>query len=416
MKVVVLGSGVIGTTTAWFLVEDGHEVTVLDRQPGSGLETSFANAGQLVPSHAEPWAAPGAPRQILRWLGREDAPLLFRLRADPAQWAWGLRFLRNCTAARFRANTARTLRLGLYGREVMAELRQTTALDFDWRPSGSLAIYRDPKEMDAARSHAATMAELGCPLEVAEPRRVLELEPALAGAGNAIAGGTYCAVDEAGDAHKFTVGLADLCRARGVLFGYGTTICGLETERGGIAGVVTDQGRVTGDAYVLALGSYSAAVARRIGIRLPVYPVKGYSITAPVTDRTAAPRAALIDTATKVAFTTLGDRLRIGGTAELTGHDARLNPRRGCMTVETARALLPRAADYARAEHWAGLRPVTPDQVPVLGPSKYMNLWINTGHGTLGWTLAAGSGRITADLIAGRDPGIDLAGLTVDRF
>jgi D-amino-acid dehydrogenase len=416
MQVVVLGSGMIGVTTAWYLAQDGHEVTVLDRQPGSGLETSFANAGQLVPSHADPWAAPGAPRQILRWLGREDAPLLFRLRADPAQWAWGLRFLRNCTPARFHANTARVLRLGLYGRDVMAELRQATGIAFDWRPPGSLAIFREAKELEAARAHAAMMTELGCPLEVADPARVLEIEPALTGAGNTLAGGLYCAADEAGDAHKFTGALADLCRARGADFRYGTTIRGLETERGRIAGVVTDQGRIVGDAYVLALGSFSAGIARRIGIRLPVYPVKGYSITAPLADRDAAPRTALIDTATKVAFTTLGDRLRVGGTAELTGYDARLNPGRGRMTVDTARALLPRAADYDRAEHWAGLRPATPDQVPVLGPSKYMNLWINTGHGTLGWTLACASGRVIADLIEGRDPGIDLAGLTVDRF
>jgi len=416
MKVVVLGGGVVGVTTAYYLSADGHEVEVLDRCEGPGLETSFANGGQLVASHAEPWASPKAPLQILKWLGRADAPLLFRLRADPAMWAWGLRFLRNCTAARYHAGTARNLRLGIYNRALLATLRSELGIEYDQAQSGSLLVHRDPAGFEDGVRHAAFMTELGAPHEVADPVRCIEIEPALTPVGNQIAGGLFCPDDEIGDAFKFTEQIAAICRKQGVRFRYGTRVDGIETERGRIALVASDDGPISGDAYVLALGSFSALLARRIGVRLPVYPVKGYSITAPIEDSAASPNVGLTDVDTKIVMTRLGNRLRVAGTAEFTGYDNAENPKRGALTVRSARALLPGACDYDKAEHWSGLRPATPDQVPVLGPSKYPNLWLNTGHGVLGWTQACASGRIVGDLIAGRDPGIDLNGMTVGRF
>lgn len=416
MKVVVLGGGVIGVTTAYYLAADGHEVEVLDRCEGPGLETSFANGGQLVASHSEPWASPKAPLQILKWLGREDAPLLFRLRADPAMWAWGLRFLRNCTAARYRAGTARNLKLGFYNRALMAELRGALGIAYDYAQMGSLLVHRDPAGFEAAARHAAFMSDLGCPHEIADPVRCTQIEPALTPVGNRIAGGLFCPDDEVGDAFKFTKKIAAVCGKLGVRFRYGTRIEGIEAERGRIVLVATDRKPVSGDAFVLALGSFSPLLARGIGVRLPVYPVKGYSITAPIRNQRAAPRIGLTDVDAKIVLTRLGSHLRVAGTAEFTGYDNSPNPKRGALTVRSAKALLPGACDYDRAEHWSGLRPATPDQVPVLGPSKYPNLWLNTGHGALGWTQACASGRIVGDLIAGRDPGIDLTGMTVDRF
>ncbi|MHA1536552.1 MAG: D-amino acid dehydrogenase [Alphaproteobacteria bacterium] len=416
MKVVVLGGGVIGVTTAHYLAVDGHQVEVIDRAGGPGLETSFANGGQLVASHAEPWASPKAPLQILKWLGREEAPLLLRLRADPAMWAWGLRFLRNCTASRYRAGLARNLRLGIYNRLLLAELREAFAIAFDYTQNGSLLIYRKAASFEEARGRAALMSELGCALEIVDPVRCTEIEPALTPAGKRIAGGLFCAQDEIGDAYKFTKKIAAICRKQGVRFRYDARIEAIEAEGGRIVGLATDGAPVTGDAFVLALGSFSALPARGIGLRLPVYPVKGYSITAPIKNQRAAPRVGLSDVEARIVLTRLGSRLRVAGTAEFTGYDNGANARRGALTVRSAKTLLPDACDYDKAEHWSGLRSATPDQVPVLGPTKYPNLWLNTGHGALGWTQACASARIVADLIAGRDPGIDISGMAMDRF
>ena len=416
MKIVVLGGGVIGVTTAYYLAADGHQVELLERCEGPGLETSFANGGQLVASHAEPWASPKAPLQILKWLGRADAPLLFRLRADPAMWAWGLRFLRNCTSSRYRAGTARNLRLGFYNRVLLAELREALGIAFDYAQNGSLLVHRDPAGLKAAAHHAGFMSELGCPHEIADPLRCIQIEPALAPVAERIAGGLFCPDDEAGDAYKFTRAIAAVCGKLGVRFRYGARVERIEAEGGRIVRVATDGEPVSGDAFVLALGSFSAALARGVGLRLPVYPVKGYSITAPIKDLRAAPLVGLTDVDAKIVLTRLGDNLRVAGTAEFTGYDNRPNTRRGALTVRSAKALLPGVCDYQEAEHWSGLRPATPDQVPILGPTKYPNLWLNTGHGVLGWTQACASARIVGELIAGRDPGIDISGLTVDRF
>lgn len=416
MKVLVLGAGVIGVTTAYYLAKDGHEVTVLDRQDGSGLETSFANGGQVVPSHAEAWAGPGAPRLMLRWLGRADAPLLFRLKADPHMWRWGLRFLANCTDARFRRHTARNLRLGFHSLEALAALRAETGIEYDQAAGGSLHIFRDARSFDGAAAHAETMRELGCPQEVVDRPRALEIEPALAASNEGVAGAIYCPKDEIGDAHKFTTELARIAAGLGVEFRYGVTFQGFRRAGAAVSHAESDSGPMEADAFVLALGSFSARPARRLGLDLPVYPIKGYSVTVPITDPAAAPRIGLADDSRRLVISPLGGKLRVAGTAEIAGFDNRPNPVRGGAILDAARAMFPGAADYGEAEHWSGLRPTTPDSVPILGGTRYANLYLNTGHGTLGWTHACGSGRVTADVIAGRDPDIDLDGLTIDRF
>ena len=416
MKVAVIGSGVIGTAAAYYLLEDGHEVHVIDAREGSGLETSFSNGGQLVASHGEPWAAPDTPWRMLKWLGRSDSPIVLRLRADPALLAWGLRFLRNCTKARVAVNTARNLRLGLASRALIAEIRAATGIAYDGAQCGALSIYRDGRGFEDAAHHAGVMGELGCPVEVVDAARASEIEPALAELGNQIAGGLYAVGDETGDCHAFTAALAKHCADRGVTFHYDTRVERLEAEGDIIAQIRTSKGLHVAEAVVLAAGPWSARLARPLGLKLPIYPVKGYALTVPLADEAAAPRVGITDVDTNIVFARLGQRLRVVSTAEFAGFDTSLNERRIALMAKVARDLLPRAADYAAPEPWCGLRPVTPDHVPILGPTRFRNLWLDTGHGTLGWTQACASGRAIASLVAGRDPGIDMAGLTLDRF
>ena len=417
MRVLVLGAGVVGVSAAWFLARDGHAVTVLDRQPGVGMETSFANGGQVSASHAEPWANPATPRKALAWLGREDAPLVFRWRRwDPALWAWGLRFLANCTAARARVNTERTLRVALYSRQVLAGLRAETGLAYDQKSRGILHVYRDHREFGHACGEAEMMVRLGLAREVCDPARCLAIEPALAAVAGELAGGLFSPDDESGDAHKFTGGLARLAADGGVTFRLGLTILGLAREGDRITAVITDQGRVEADMYVLALGSFSPLLVRSLGLRLPIYPAKGYSATVKVGDAAGAPEVSITDDENKMVYSRLGDRLRVAGTAELAGWDVSPTPSRARALVERARRLFPHAGDYDAAEPWAGLRPVTPDSVPILGRTPIRNLILDTGHGTLGWTMACGSGRLVADLVAGRPTDIALDGLGLERF
>jgi D-amino-acid dehydrogenase len=419
MKVTVLGGGVIGVAAAYYLMADGHEVAVVEAREGCGLETSFANGGQLVASHAEPWASPATLRLMLKWLGRRDAPIILRLRATPALIGWGLRFLRNCTSARAADHTARNLRLGLANRALMRALRDETGITYDAARTGALTLFRDARTFEAAARHAEVMAGLGCATEVAGPARTVAIEPALGHLGDRIAGGLFEPGDELGDCHKFTAALAAYCAARGVAFHYDTRVTGIAAEGDRIASVATDKGALAADAtdaYVLAAGPWSARLARPLGLRLPVTPVKGYALTAAIADEEAAPRVGVTDHTSRVVFARLGARLRVVSTAEFAGFDASLNARRLALMEATARALLPGAAEYEAQEVWSGLRPATPDNVPILGPTKYRNLWLDTGHGTLGWTQACASGRLVADLIAGRDPGIDLKGLTLARF
>lgn len=413
MRVTVLGAGVIGVTTAWYLAADGHEVTLIERQDAPALETSFANGGQISVSHAEPWAHPGAPLRVLKWLGHESAPLLWRLRVDARQWEWGLRFLRECTVARSRANIQAIVGLGLTSRAALQALRCDLGLDYDHRERGILHFYTDPRELELALPQAALMREFGCERVPKTAAEVLALEPALRFSTVPVLGGTYTANDESGDARLFCLELAAKAAQRGVLFRYGQTVAALECELGGgnLSGVRLKTGEVVGaDATVVALGAYSPLLLRSLGVNLQVYPAKGYSATLRLPEGVSAPEVSLTDDGHKIVFSRLGQRLRVAGTAEFNGYDLSLNPARCEALVARMRALFPQLASATELEFWAGLRPATPSNVPLIGElaaSRFKGLWLNTGHGTLGWTLACGSAQLLANLIARRDPGID---------
>ena len=416
MRVVVLGGGVVGVTTAYYLAADGHEVALVDRQPGAGLETSRANAGLIAPGHVYAWASPRAPWILLQSLWREDSALRFRLKADARMWLWSLRFLANCTAARNRANTLRKLSLCLYSQGELAQLRREAAIDDDAIAAGLLYLYRDPAHLETGTANMRLLQEHGLDLQAIDAARVVALEPTLAAARDKLAGAIYAPKDESGDCLKFTQGLAAAVARRGVELRMNQAILGLERRGDRIAGVLTDKGRVEGDAYVLALGSFSPLLARPVGIDLPVYPVKGYSLTLPIADPGQAPRIGGVDEGYLVAYATLGDRLRLTATADFAGYDTNYAAPDFAGMLRVARELFPRAAAYDKPDYWACLRPMTPDGPPILGRCKLANLFLNTGQGHMGWTMAAGCSRIVADIVAGRPPAIDIAGLTLDRY
>ena len=414
MRVLVLGGGVVGVSAAWYLAADGHEVTLVDRQPGAALETSFANGGQISASYAEPWANPDAPLKIAKWLGREDAPLLFRLRADWRQWLWGLRFLVECLPSRTKHNTIQCLNMALYSRDCLQALRRETGIAYAELERGILQFYTDAKEFEHGIAAAALMRQYGCDRVVRTPDECVALEPALAACRDRLAGGLFTASDESGDAHAFTVELAKLCAARGATLRWSTTVEGLDVAGDAVAGVrVRDaDGRretLAADAIVCALGSDSPTMLATIGVPCSVYPAKGYSITVDIGDHRGAPTVSLTDLAWKIVMTRLGDRLRVAGTAELNGWNTELNPVRCESLVKRTFDLFPDAGERASARFWTGLRPATPSNVPLVGRTRYRNLWLDTGHGTLGWTMACGSGRALADLIAGRRAGVEFA-------
>jgi D-amino-acid dehydrogenase len=407
--VVVLGAGVIGATSAWYLARAGHEVMVVDRQPEAALETSFANGGQISVSHAEPWANPTAPLKILQWLGREDAPLLFRLRADPAQWLWGLRFLFECLPGRTRSNTEAAFALALYSREQLAQLRRDTGIRYDSQTHGILHLYEERREFERAKRQIEQLSTRGLEAEIKTSEECLRIEPALGNSTVRIAGGVYAPSDESGDAQLFTRNLVELCRALGVNFRFNVSVRRLEVARGAIERVVIDdeegiEESLRADAYVVALGSYSPLLLGGIGLSVPVYPVKGYSITVPLEPGDEAPQVSLTDHARKVVVSRLGERLRVAGTAEMNGYDTEINEFRCAALVKRCFEWFPKAGSPERAQFWTGLRPATPSNLPLIGRSKYSNLYLNTGHGTLGWTLACGSARALADIVSGRRP------------
>ena len=412
MKILVLGAGVIGVTSAWYLAKSGHQVTVADRQPMAGMETSFANGGQISVSHAEPWANPGAPLKILKWLGREDAPLLFRLRADPRQWAWGLRFLLECLPGRTRANTLTILEFALFSRKALQSLRRETGVAYDHLERGILHIHTDARELDAAHDRVALMQAHGCAMQIKTAAECVGIEPALGNARVRLMGGTYEPADESGDAHLFARELAARAASAGVEFRYETAVESLQVQ-GGVATGATLRGKdgrpltLQADAVVVALGSYSPLLLEKIGLGIPVYPVKGYSVTIPVRRPEAAPSVCLTDENAKLAMSRLGNRLRAAGTAELTGYDTSLNQTRCGAILARVQNLFPDAGHYDQATRWAGLRPATPSNVPLIGQTRIRNLYLNTGHGTLGWTLACGSGQALADLVGGRTPEVE---------
>ncbi len=416
MKVLILGSGVIGVTSAWYLARAGHEVTLVDRQPGPALETSFANGGQISWGAASPWAAPGLLRRSIAWLLRPNSPVVLRPRFDPELWAWLIAMLGQCTNARYLINKERQLRLAHYSHECLVQLRADIGVHYDAQTRGLLILYRSARDLDAAARESTLLANFGVSHRLLDRAGCLAQEPALAGARLRIAGGAHFPADESGDCRRFTDALALRAERAGVSARFSTTIQRIETEGGRIVRVVTDRGVIEADAYVLACGSYSPALLKPLGIRLPVYPVKGYSITAPIVSDAHAPQGTLTDETYKIVVTRLGDRLRAAGTAELAGFDLALRPERIEMLKRMVKEIFPQAALLDRAEPWAGLRPMTPDNAPVLGATPYPNLFLNTGHGTLGWTMACGSGKILADLVSGKKPDIDLDGLTFDRL
>lgn len=412
MKVIVLGAGVIGVTSAWYLCQAGHEVTVVDRQPAPGMETSFANGGQISVSHAEPWANPAAPVQTLKWLGRQDAPLLFRPRADFNQWLWGARFLFECLPHRARNNARQILSLALYSVAELKALRRETGIVYDELARGILSFYTDQREFERAVTLADSMRAWGCVREVRTAAECVAIEPALHTAQSRLAGGIFAPGDESGDAHVFTQKLAALCAEHGVVFRYSHAVRGLRVAGERTAGVEVigssgDMEVLSADSYIVALGSYSAQLLNRVGISIPVYPVKGYSVTLPVGPRHDAPIVSLTDEGHKLVFSRLGGRLRVAGTAELAGYDMEINRIRCEAIMRRVFDLFPNAGERDRAEYWAGLRPATPGNVPLIGGTRYPNLYLNTGHGTLGWTLACGSGRAIADIVSGVRPEAD---------
>ncbi len=419
MRVIVLGAGLLGATSAYYLQQLGHEVTVIDRQATPAAETSFANGGQISVSHAEPWANPSAPLKVLRWLGQEDAPLLFRIRPDMRQWLWGLQFLRECTPARTRHNIAQIVRLGTYSRETLQTLRRDTGLAYHQRTQGILHFYTTQKEFDAALAPAEQMRALGCERRVVSADEAVKIEPALTHIRPQLAGATFTAEDESGDANQFARELVKLCEAGGVNFRMSHTVTALREAGGRIDHVeATDSEgrfqRIEGDAFVLAMGSLSPLYAAPLGIRLPIYPAKGYSVTLPVKDAARAHQVSLTDDEFKLVFsryTSPGgdDRLRIAGTAELNGYDRDLNRVRCEAIVRRVEQLFPGAGDTTRAQFWTGLRPATPSNVPLIGRTKLPNFFLNTGHGTLGWTHACGSGKSIARIVSGLQPEVDFA-------
>ena len=416
MKILVLGSGVVGTASAYYLARAGHEVEVLDRQPGAGLETSFANAGQISPGYSAPWAGPGVPMKALKWLMMRHRPFVIWPRADMRLGFWLAQMLANCTEDAYAVNKARMVRLAEYSRDSLRDLRSDTGITYDHRERGTLQLFRTQKQLDQIDTDTRVLSAYGVRYEVLDPSGCVAAEPALAAMRARITGGLRLPGDETGDAHLFTTRLAAFAEKLGVQFRYGVRIRSLQSDGGRVTGVEADGGVLTADAYVVALGSYSPHMLRPLGIRLPVYPVKGYSLTVPITDPAAAPVSTVMDETFKVGITRLGDRIRVGGTAELTGFNLALRMPRRRALEHSLSDLFPRGGDLSQASFWTGLRPMTPDGTPIVGATRIPNLYTNTGHGTLGWTMACGSGRILADILAGRTPDIDCADLNVSRY
>lgn len=416
MHVAVLGSGVIGVTTAWYLAKAGHTVTVIDRQPGPANETSFANAGQVSPGYSSPWAAPGIPLKAIKWLLMEHAPLIIRPAADPAMYTWLFAMLRNCTSARYAVNKARMVRLAEFSRDELMHLRAETGIQYDQRTQGTLQLFRTQEQLDGIGKDVEVLRAGGVPFEVLDRAGCIAVEPGLAHAEATFVGGLRLPNDETGDCFKFTNALAALAAEKGVTFLYDTHIRRLAVSGGKIDAVETSRGEIRADAYVVAMGSYSPFLVKPLGLDLPVYPVKGYSITVPIIDAARAPESTLLDESYKIAVTRLGDRIRVGGMAEVSGFTHDLPEKRRRTLEMSVGSLFPGAGDLAAARFWCGLRPMTPDSTPVVGGTPLPNLFLNTGHGTLGWTMACGSGSVLADIISGKTPPIETADLGISRY
>ena len=416
MRVLVLGSGVVGTASAYYLARAGFEVVVVDRQPAVAMETSFANAGQVSPGYASPWAAPGVPLKAMKWLLQRHAPLAIKLTGDVDQYLWMTQMLRNCTAARYAVNKERMVRLSEYSRDCLDELRAEAGIAYEGRQLGTTQLFRTQAQLDAAAKDIAVLERSGVPYELLDRAAIARVEPALAKVADKLSGALRLPNDQTGDCQLFTTRLAEMARELGVEFRFEQNIQRLEHAGDRIAGVWIDGKLEVADRYVLALGSYSPQMLKPLGIRAPVYPLKGYSLTVPISDPAMAPQSTVLDETYKVAITRFDQRIRVGGMAEIAGHDLSLNPRRRETLEMVVGDLFPLGGDPSEAVFWTGLRPATPDGTPIIGATPYRNLFLNTGHGTLGWTMACGSGRVLADLLASKRPQISTEGLDIFRY
>lgn len=413
MKVLVLGAGVVGTACAHYLSKAGHEVTVIDRQPGPARETSFGNAGGVCPGFAGPWAAPGMPFKVVRWLFARHAPLVLRPQLDLQQWKWLASFVANCSIERFAINKARMQRIAHYSKDCLVSLRHETGITYDNGSGGVLQVFQTAEELDGAARAAKVLASFNVAHRLVSTAEALAIEPALGSASVALSGGLHLPDDETGDCHLFTTRLAERLSENGVSFRFGTTIRALLTEGYSISGVLTDNGVLQADRYVVALANDAPALLRPLGINVPIYPVKGYAVTAEVSDAAHAPRSSVMDEHSKVMVTRLGNRVRAAGVAEIGGYDRSAGADQAAGVLHAVQSLFPGAADYGKVSYWAGLRPMTPDGPPYLGATRFDNLILNLGQGSNGWTQACGCGQIVADLLDRRAPAIDMDGLTL---
>ena len=416
MKVLVLGGGVIGVSVAYYLAKAGHEVEVVDRQSGPALETSFANAGEISPGYSSPWAGPGVPLKAIKWMLMQHSPLVVWPMLDPAMWRWGAMMLRNCTSKAYALNKSRMVPIAEYSRDCLKALRAETGIAYDERALGTLQLFRTQKQLDGIGGDVAVLKQYGVPYEVLDREGFCKVEPALRHTQHKFVGALHLPGDETGDCFKFSNRLAEMATELGVKFRWNTRIQALQVGGVAITGVHTDAGLLSADKVVLALGSYSPQMLAPIGLRIPVYPVKGYSITVPITDPAGAPESTIMDESHKVAVTRLGDRIRVGGTAELSGYNLHLREARRATLNHVVSDLFPNGGDVSKATFWAGLRPMTPDGTPIVGTTPVENLLLATGHGTLGWTMSAGTGRVIADLVSGKTPEIDVSGLGMSRY
>mgnify|MGYP002783544798 FL=1 len=417
MKVLVLGGGVIGVSCAYFLARAGHEVELVDRQSGPALETSFANAGEVSPGYSAPWAGPGVPIKAIKWMLMQHSPLVIWPLLDPAMWRWGAAMLANCTAKAYALNKSRMVPIAEYSRDVLKALRAETGITYDDRAQGTLQLFRTQKQLDGIGGDVEVLRQYGVPFEVLDREGFCRVEPALHRTQHKFVGALRLPKDETGDCFLFTNRLAEMAAALGVRFRWNTRIEALQVGGGAITGVHTaEAGLLKADQVVLALGSYSPKLLEPVGLRIPVYPVKGYSITVPITDAAHAPESTIMDETHKVAVTRLGDRIRVGGTAELGGYSLALREPRRATLEHVVTDLFPQGGDVSKASFWCGLRPMTPDGTPIVGPTPVQNLLLATGHGTLGWTMACGTGRVIADLVSGKTPEIDVSGLSMARY
>ena len=416
MKVLVLGGGVIGVSVAYYLARAGHEVELVDRQSGPALETSFGNAGEVSPGYSSPWAGPGVPLKAIKWMLMQHSPLVVWPMLDPAMWRWGAMMLSNCTARAYALNKSRMVPIAEYSRDCLKALRAETGISYDERTQGTLQLFRTQKQLDGIGGDVAILRQYGVPFEVLDRAGFCQVEPALKLTQKKFVGALRLPGDETGDCFKFTNRLAELAAALGVKCRWNTRIEALQVGGGAITGVFTEAGLLTAERVVVALGSHSPGLLAPVGLRIPVYPVKGYSITVPITEAQYAPESTIMDKSHKVAVTRLGDRIRVGGTAELAGYSLNLREARRATLNHVVSDLFPRGGDVSKASFWCGLRPMTPDGTPIIGNTPVQNLLLATGHGTLGWTMAAGTGRVIADIVSGKPPDIDITGLGMARY